>query len=97
MERPAAEVDVTRPCVLGHSKRELDRLIAQARLIDPIARRFFLDAGIGAGMPVLDLRSGDGDVAILAAEPRGPMRARLLGPTSLRLPWLSHEASDEHR
>ncbi len=27
--------------VLGHSQREIDRLKAQARLIDPITKRFF--------------------------------------------------------
>ena len=54
--------------VLGHSDRELVRLRAQARLIDPISRRFLLEAGIGAGMRVLDVGSGAGDVAFLAAE-----------------------------
>jgi predicted O-methyltransferase YrrM len=54
--------------VLGHSSRELDRLSAQARLIDPITRRFFCEAGIGPGMHVLDVGSGAGDVAFLAAE-----------------------------
>src|SRR6267143_3173189 len=54
--------------VLGHSKRELDRLSAQARLIDPITRRLFREAGIGPGLRVLDVGSGAGDVAFLAAE-----------------------------
>lgn len=53
---------------LGHTDRELERLSAQARLIDPITRRFFWDAGIVPGMRVLDVGSGAGDVAILAAE-----------------------------
>ncbi len=53
---------------LGHSDRELERLSAQARLIDPITRGFFRDAGIGSGMRVLDVGSGAGDVAFLAAE-----------------------------
>jgi 2-polyprenyl-3-methyl-5-hydroxy-6-metoxy-1,4-benzoquinol methylase len=56
------------PYVLGHSSRELDRLSSQARLIDPITRRFFSEAGIGEGMRVLDVGSGAGDVAFLAAE-----------------------------
>ena len=62
---------VTEPCgqyVLGHSERELDRLTIQARLIEPITRRFFVDAGIAPGMRVLDVGSGVGDVAFLAAE-----------------------------
>jgi ubiquinone/menaquinone biosynthesis C-methylase UbiE len=54
--------------VLGHSDWELDRLRVQARLIDPITRRFFLDAGIVPGMRVLDVGSGAGDTAFLAAE-----------------------------
>lgn len=53
---------------LGHSDRELHRLSVQARLIGPITRRFFIDAGIGPGMRVLDVGSGIGDVAFLAAE-----------------------------
>lgn len=54
--------------VLGHSERELDRLAIQARLVEPITRRFFRDAGIGPGMRVLDVGSGAGDVSFLAAE-----------------------------
>ena len=54
--------------VLGHSERELDRLGRQARLVDPITRRFLRAAGIAPGMRVLDVGSGAGDVAFLAAE-----------------------------
>lgn len=53
---------------LGHSDRELRRLSVQARLVDPITRRFFVEAGIAPGMRVLDVGSGVGDVAFLAAE-----------------------------
>ena len=53
---------------LGHSDRELDRLSAQARLVDPITRQFFREAGIARGMRVLDVGSGAGDVAFLLAE-----------------------------
>jgi SAM-dependent methyltransferase len=52
---------------LGHSDRELDRLSTQARLIDPITRQFFYDAGIASGMRVLDVGSGAGDVSFLVA------------------------------
>jgi SAM-dependent methyltransferase len=53
---------------LGHSERELERLTAQERLIGPATRGFFREAGIGAGMRVLDVGSGAGDVAFLTAE-----------------------------
>ena len=53
---------------LGHSDQELKRLGAQSRLIGPITRRFFQEAGIGAGMRVLDVGSGAGDTAFLIAE-----------------------------
>ncbi len=57
---------------LGHSEQELARLSVQARLIDPITRGFFVDAGLQSGMRVLDVGSGAGDVAFLAAELVGP-------------------------
>jgi SAM-dependent methyltransferase len=53
---------------LGHSDRELKRLRLQARLVDPITRQFFRDAGLSRGMRVLDIGSGGGDTALLAAE-----------------------------
>lgn len=58
--------------VLGHSDRELERLRLQARLIDPITRQFLIEAGIALGMRVLDVGSGAGDVAFLAANLVGP-------------------------
>ena len=54
--------------LLGHSEHEIQRLKTQARLIDPITRRFFAEAGIAPGMRVLDVGSGAGDVAFLAAD-----------------------------
>lgn len=56
------------PYVLGHSARELERLGSQARLVDPITRRFFRDAGIVPGMRVLDVGSGVGHVSFLVAD-----------------------------
>lgn len=53
---------------LGHSDRELERLEKQARLIEPITRQFFREAGIVAGMRVLDVGCGAGDTSILAAD-----------------------------
>jgi SAM-dependent methyltransferase len=54
--------------VLGHSDRELERLSAQARLLEPITRQFFVEAGIVSGMRVLDVGTGAGDIAFLAAD-----------------------------
>jgi 2-polyprenyl-3-methyl-5-hydroxy-6-metoxy-1,4-benzoquinol methylase len=58
--------------VLGHSDAELKRLATQARLIDPITRRFLVSAGIKEGMRILDVGSGAGDVAMLLAGLVGP-------------------------
>ncbi|HLJ17187.1 MAG TPA: class I SAM-dependent methyltransferase [Bryobacteraceae bacterium] len=52
---------------LGHSEPELERLIFQAHLLEPFTRQVFLAAGIVEGMRVLDIGSGAGDVAFLAA------------------------------
>lgn len=53
---------------LGHSPAELKRLSMQAKLLEPFTRTIFEQAGIGAGMKVLDAGSGPGDVAFLARE-----------------------------
>src|SRR5262249_23066831 len=58
--------------VLGHSDRELERLRVQAKLVDPISRQFLIEAGITPGMRILDVGSGAGDVALLAANLIGP-------------------------
>jgi SAM-dependent methyltransferase len=57
---------------LGHAADELERLEAQARLVERVTRRWFVEAGIQTGMRVLDVGSGVGDVALLAAELVGP-------------------------
>jgi hypothetical protein len=54
--------------VLGTAERELDRLQVQARWVAPFTRQLLLDAGVGPGMRVLDVGSGAGDTAFLAAE-----------------------------
>lgn len=48
----------------AHEQR---RLASQAQLFDPLTERVFRAAGLGIGMRVLDLGSGAGDVAFLAA------------------------------
>ncbi len=54
--------------VLGHTAHELERLNLQARLVNPITRQFFLEAGLAPGMRVLDVGCGAGDVSFLVAE-----------------------------
>jgi ubiquinone/menaquinone biosynthesis C-methylase UbiE len=58
---------------LGHSKRELGRLSAQARIFEPFTRRMLEQAGVSQGMRVLDVGSGTGDVAFLCASLVGPV------------------------
>jgi SAM-dependent methyltransferase len=58
--------------VFGHSDEEIQRLVRQSRLVNPCTRRFLEQAGISAGMKVLDVGSGPGDVALLLADRVGP-------------------------
>src|SRR6266851_1963589 len=57
----------TREYALGSTEAEHERLIRQAARLAPFTERFFREAGIGAGQRVLDIGSGVGDVAMLAA------------------------------
>jgi ubiquinone/menaquinone biosynthesis C-methylase UbiE len=68
VNRPNDDVPSASTYALGHSADELDRLSTQARLIDPITRRFFTEAGVGSGMRVLDVGCGAGDTSVLVAE-----------------------------
>ena len=52
---------------LGNTDEEHERLIRQAIRLAPLTERLFREAGIGPGQRVLDLGSGTGDVAMLAA------------------------------
>jgi SAM-dependent methyltransferase len=64
--------------VLGRGEAETRRLILQHQIYGPLTRRLFEAAGIGAGMRVLDVGSGAGDVALLLADLVGP-RGRVVG------------------
>jgi ubiquinone/menaquinone biosynthesis C-methylase UbiE len=55
------------PYVLGHSEPELQRLIEQSRFYGELTEQFLRSAGLGAGMRVLDVGCGAGDVSLLAA------------------------------
>ncbi|HUR72850.1 MAG TPA: class I SAM-dependent methyltransferase [Sporichthya sp.] len=56
----------------GDRAAEDRRLIAQARLFDPITGPQLRAAGLSPGMHVLDLGAGAGDTALLAADLVGP-------------------------
>ena len=58
--------------LLGHSISEQLRLVRQSSLLAPFTERLLRDAGIGAGMRVLDIGCGMGDVSMLAAQLVGP-------------------------
>jgi ubiquinone/menaquinone biosynthesis C-methylase UbiE len=61
--------------LLGHSPTELDRLVLQARLYDPITTHALRLAGLSSGMRVLDVGCGAGDVTFAAAAIVGPTGA----------------------
>lgn len=58
--------------VLGHTDQELERLQFQARCLEGVTRRMIRDCGIKAGMRVLDIGCGAGDVSLLLGEAVGP-------------------------
>src|SRR4051794_27971793 len=53
---------------MGRSEAETERLIRQSGLYAPFTRRLFEQAGLRPGMRVLDIGTGAGDVALIAAE-----------------------------
>ncbi len=68
-ELPSDAVD---DYALGRSEAETRRLIVQHQLYGPFTRQFLAGAGVTAGMKVLDVGSGAGDVALLVAQLVGP-------------------------
>jgi ubiquinone/menaquinone biosynthesis C-methylase UbiE len=58
--------------LFGQSAEEAERLRLQAEMFAPYTVRFLEDAGISGGMKVLDVGTGAGDVALLAADLVGP-------------------------
>jgi len=66
--------DTTDPAhyALGRSRAEAERLMLQHRIYGPSTRRLLTSAGISAGMRVLDVGSGAGDVTLLLADLVGP-------------------------
>jgi SAM-dependent methyltransferase len=62
-----------REYTFGHSQAETERLKNQADDVNTFTRHMLEDAGLTAGMKVLDVGSGAGDVALLAARMVGPL------------------------
>ena len=58
--------------VLGRASVEYERLIEQAEMLRPLTERMLRAAGVGAGMHVLDVGCGVGDVSFLVSELVGP-------------------------
>lgn len=63
------------PYVMGHSAQELDRLAEQAEHVREQSEQLLRTAGLAPGMRVLDVGTGPGDLAILAARMVGPQGA----------------------
>jgi SAM-dependent methyltransferase len=58
--------------VMGETDAERERLARQAQMYDGYLRHLLEDAGLSAGMRVLDVGCGAGDVALVAAGLVGP-------------------------
>lgn len=58
--------------VLGHTDRERRRLALQSAVINPLTDSFLRRAGVSAGMHVLELGCGIGEVTLITARLIGP-------------------------
>jgi SAM-dependent methyltransferase len=54
--------------LLGHTPWAIQRLLKLGQINEPFTRRVFVDAGITAGMRVLDVGCGPGEVSFIAAD-----------------------------
>jgi 2-polyprenyl-3-methyl-5-hydroxy-6-metoxy-1,4-benzoquinol methylase len=61
------DTTVSNSYILGHADREHRRLIFQASLHNPFTEQFLRRAGLTAGMRVLDVGCGVGEVSMIAA------------------------------
>jgi len=79
----------TRPdYVMGHTDRERRRLALQAAILNPLTDNFLRRAGVSAGMRVLDLGCGIGEVSLIAARlvgPHGQVHGIDLDPAALEI------------
>ena len=58
--------------LMGRGEAETRRLISQSKLYGRFTRRLLEDAGVEKGMKVLDIGTGAGGLALMAAEMVGP-------------------------
>jgi 2-polyprenyl-3-methyl-5-hydroxy-6-metoxy-1,4-benzoquinol methylase len=71
---------------MGHTDRERRRLSLQAAVINPLTDSFLRRAGISAGMRVLELGCGIGEVSLMVARlvgPHGHVHCLDFDPTSI--------------
>jgi SAM-dependent methyltransferase len=73
-----SENKASNPTYVFELSEEAKRLSKQGQFLAPLTRRLFEDAGITAGMKVLEVGCGAGDVALLLAEMVGP-RGNIVG------------------
>jgi 2-polyprenyl-3-methyl-5-hydroxy-6-metoxy-1,4-benzoquinol methylase len=74
--------------VMGHTDRERRRLALQAAILNPLTDSFLRRAGVSAGMCVLELGCGIGDVSLIAARligPHGQLHGIDLDPAALEI------------
>jgi len=74
--------------LMGHTEHERRRLALQASVLNPLTRGFLERAGLAAGMRVLDIGCGIGEVSLIAAAmvgPHGHVTGLDLDPQSLDL------------
>lgn len=74
--------------LMGHTSHERRRLALQASVLNPLTHGFLQRAGISAGMRVLDLGCGVGDVSLLVASlvgPHGSVTGLDIDPHSLEI------------
>src|SRR5258708_7601290 len=64
-------MNMTPNYILGHADLEIERLQLQAGVLAPVTRLLIRQCGIEAGMSVLDIGCGTGDVSMLLAEAVG--------------------------
>jgi len=67
-----------RPYFLGHSEAEVERLALQSDFYRDMTEDMLRRAGLAAGMRVIDIGCGGGDVSLIAAHLVGPS-GRVLG------------------